>query len=126
MMPELCIRNIKWYGILFLGYLYHFVSWNKKKLCIFVNKILYQPWTSNSVYFGMLPCYPLHIQDKVVLSYLNNNQSKAEIIIVLANHGSPIFLKKSTKKDRYQCGFGGMQLKIQTNLKVAKTKIEFF
>ena len=30
---------------------------------------------------------------------------------------SPVFLKESTKKDRYRCGFGGMQLKIEMNPK---------
>ena len=31
---------------------------------------------------------------------------------------SPIFLKESTKMDRYQSGFGGMQLIIEMNLQM--------
>jgi hypothetical protein len=36
-----------------------------------------------------------------------------------------LFQKEASIQKQYRCGFGGMQLKIEMNLKMAKRKIDF-
>jgi hypothetical protein len=76
----------------------------------------YYPLAHNSHYL----CY-VNSQYNSIRGRSNVSKSLGERAILFES----LFQKAASIQKQYRCGFGGMQLKIEMNLKMAKRKIDF-